>query len=246
MTSNFCVRLRLVYVRRYNSCLSGTLPSRTSNAIRWSPRGRHVVLATVGSSSKSELEFWDLDFNVEDTGRREGQASKEDWGGGIQLLGTADHYGVTDVEWDPSGRYLATSASAWTHTLENGFAIWDFRGQEIIKHIQDRFKQFIWRPRPPTLLSKDQQKHIRKNLREYSRTFDEDDAAEESNVSAELIALRKRLVDEWNAWRALCKREHAEERGQKYGKAKESEEEKEEIEVWVDEVIEQIEEVVVE
>lgn len=93
----------------------GTLPSRTSNAIRWSPRGRHVVLATVGSSSKSELEFWDLDFNLED--RREGQISKEEWGSGIQLLGTADHYGVTDVEWDPSGRYLATSASAWTHTV---------------------------------------------------------------------------------------------------------------------------------
>jgi uncharacterized protein with WD repeat len=95
----------------------GTLPSRTSNAIRWSPRGRHVVLATVGSSSKSELEFWDLDFNIDDTSRRDAQSSKEDWGSGIQLLGTADHYGVTDVEWDPSGRYLATSASAWTHTV---------------------------------------------------------------------------------------------------------------------------------
>lgn len=96
---------------------SGTLPSRTSNAIRWSPRGRHVVLATVGSSSKSELEFWDLDFNVDDAGRREGQVSKEEWGSGIQLLGTADHYALTDVEWDPSGRYLATSASSWTHTV---------------------------------------------------------------------------------------------------------------------------------
>ncbi|KAF8912765.1 translation initiation factor eIF-3b [Gymnopilus junonius] len=159
-----------------------TLPSRTSNAIRWSPRGRHVVLATVGSSTKSELEFWDLDFNSDD--RKEGQT---EWGSGIQLLGTADHYGVTDVEWDPSGRYLATSASAWTHT--------------------------------------EKQKTIRKNLREYSRAFDEEDAAEESNVSAELTALRKRLVDEWNA-------------GQ--------EEVKEEIEVWIDEVIEQIEEVIVE
>ncbi|CAK5280263.1 unnamed protein product [Mycena citricolor] len=95
-----------------------TLPNRTSNAIRWSPRGRHVVLATVGSSSKSELEFWDLDFNIDDTFRREGQqVSKEEWGSGIQLLGTGDHYALTDVEWDPSGRYLATSASSWTHTV---------------------------------------------------------------------------------------------------------------------------------
>jgi uncharacterized protein with WD repeat len=74
-----------------------------------------VVLATVGSSTKSELEFWDLDFGTEE--RREGQNVKEEWGSGIQQLGSADHYGVTDVEWDPSGRYLATSASAWRHTV---------------------------------------------------------------------------------------------------------------------------------
>lgn len=91
----------------------GTLAARTSNTVRWSPRGRHVVLATVGSSTKSELEFWDLDFSSEE--RREGQTAE--WGTGIQQLGSADHYGVTDVEWDPSGRYLATSASAWRHTV---------------------------------------------------------------------------------------------------------------------------------
>ncbi|KAF5336959.1 hypothetical protein D9611_003273 [Ephemerocybe angulata] len=212
------------------------LPNRTSNAIRWSPRGRHVVLATVGSSSKSELEFWDLDLHTDERSDK----STIEWGSGLASIGAADHYGVTDVEWDPSGRYLATSASAWTHTLENGFAIWDFRGQELVKLLQDRFKQFIWRPRPPTLLTKEKQKQIRRNLKEYSRAFDEEDAAEESNVSAELIALRKRLVDEWNAWRLLRKKEI----GEKDESKKEGEEEKEEIEVWIDEVIEQSEEVV--
>lgn len=101
-------------------CNTETLPNRSSNTIRWSPRGRHAVLATVGSSSKSELEFWDLDFNLEDMGGRKDvnqMASKDEWGSGIQLLGSADHYGVTDVEWDPSGRHLATSASAWRHTV---------------------------------------------------------------------------------------------------------------------------------
>lgn len=214
-----------------------TLTSRTSNTIRWSPRGRHVVLATVGSSTKSELEFWDLDFNTED-GKKEGAGDSS----GIQALGTADHYGVTDVEWDPSGRYLATSASAWRHTLENGYAIWDFRGQELQKHILDRFKQFLWRPRPRTLLTKDQQRQIRRNLREYSRVFDEEDAAEETNVSAELIAHRKRLVDEWNTWRAQCEEEIGDRRKGRRAERR-GEEIKEEIEVWVDEVIEQIEEV---
>ena len=122
--------------------------------------------------------------------------------------------------------------------LENGFAIWDFRGQELTKQIQDRFKQFIWRPRPLSLLSKERQKQIRKNLRDFSRTFDEDDAAEESNVSAELTASRKRLVDEWNAWRSLRRKEIGETTQSSSGK----EEAKEEIELWIDEVIEQIEE----
>lgn len=94
------------------------------------------------------------------------------------------------------------------------------------------------------MLTKEQQRQIRRNLKEYSRTFDEEDATEESNVSAELVALRKRLVDEWNAWRARCKRDIADEkrgRGQRLDRVR-GEEAKEEIEEWIDEVIEQVEE----
>lgn len=85
--------------------------------------------------------------------------------------------------------------------MESGYALWDFKGQELQKHNQDKFKQLLWRPRPPTLLSKEEQKRIKKNLRDYSRQFEEADELEESNVSAELIALRKRLIEEWNSWR---------------------------------------------
>lgn len=91
--------------------------------------------------------------------------------------------------------------------MENGFALWDFRGQEQQRQLVDRFKQFAWRPRPRTLLTKEQQKTIRKNLKEYSRQFEEEDAAQESNVSAELIQARKRAINEWNAWRARIKTE---------------------------------------
>lgn len=99
------------------------------------------------------------------------------------------------------------------------------------------------------MLTKEQQRQIKKNLKEFSRAFDEEDAAEESNVSAELIAHRKRLVDEWNAWRVRSKldvRDEKKKRGQKLDSEKVHREEKEEIEVWIDEVIEQIEEEVVE
>lgn len=219
-----------------------------------------MVLATVGSSSKSELDFWDLDFNSYGLDPTT-QATKEEWGTGVQLLGNADHYGVTDVEWDPSGRYLATSASVWTHAvisscvtvfihlildsqLENGYAIWDFRGQELEKHVLDRFKQIIWRPRPRTLLSKEQQRVVKKNLREYSKQFEEEDAQTELQGNAEQLASRKRLVDEWNAWRSRCKKELADE-GADESEEEEDDSEEEEVELMVEEIIEQIEEEVV-
>ena len=77
--------------------------------------------------------------------------------------------------------------------------------------------------------------------------FDEEDTVEQGKVSAELIAQRKRLVDEWNAWRARCKREMSSSRKvPKVGPAlDERDEEKEEVAEWIDEVIEQIEEEVV-
>ena len=89
------------------------------------------MLATVGSTSKSELDFWDLDFNSDELGRREVPKEGE-WGSGIQHLGTADHYAMTDVEWDPSGRYLATASSAWTHRVRFsfGFAFEGDRGSQ--------------------------------------------------------------------------------------------------------------------
>ncbi|KAH8996256.1 translation initiation factor eIF-3b [Lactarius akahatsu] len=194
-----------------------TLAGRTTNTIRWSPRGRHVVLATVGSTSKSELEFWD-DFNSDDVVKKD--SPKEELNSGIQQLGVAYHYGVTDVEWDPSVRYLATAASAWTHTIENGYAIWDLRGQEIEKRLLDRFKQFLWRPRAPSLLTKEQKRTIRRNLKERARVFDEADAAEETS--------RKRAVDEWNAWRVRVAEDIAEVRPGHEPPAR-----KEEIEVWI-------------
>lgn len=108
----------------------------------------------------------------------------------------------------------------------------------------DRFKQFVWRPRPRSLLTKEQQKIVRKNLKEYSRQFDEEDTALESNVSAELIQARKRAISEWNAWRAKVAAE-LKESGVKRRTAKSSNGEAQlEVVELTDEVIEQTEVVV--
>ncbi len=118
--------------------------------------------------------------------------------------------------WSYSGNYYAPpnqteSNSTLPQTLvfksnlgiqmENGYHLYDFKGTLLREEPIERFKQFLWRPRPPTLLSKEEQKKIRKNLREYSRIFDDADQAKKSSANRAVVELRKRLLDEWRAWR---------------------------------------------
>lgn len=85
----------------------------------------------MGNSNQFALEFYDMDFSMEDRREAQGPAGKEatgapkeqEWGSGMQLLSpqNAEHYGITDLELDPSGRYVATSASVWRHSVSRLF-----------------------------------------------------------------------------------------------------------------------------
>ncbi|KAI9697578.1 MAG: Translation initiation factor 3 subunit b [Candelina mexicana] len=173
-----------------------TLEKKNSNAIYWSPKGRFVVVASVHSQQSFDMDFWDLDFEGEKS------ESDKDLTANLQLMATAEHYGVTDIDWDPTGRYVATSASVWKHPSENGYHLYDFKGTQLREEPMEKFKQWLWRPRPATLLSKDEQKHIRKNLREFSKVFDEEDQYELDTANIAIVEHRRRLLDEWLAWRA--------------------------------------------
>jgi translation initiation factor 3 subunit B len=86
---------------------------KLANTLVWSPKGRHILFATIGSSTKYDIEFYDLDFTIDDNpNRREVEP-----GANVQLLGTGEHYGITDIAWDPSGRYVVSSASSWRQTV---------------------------------------------------------------------------------------------------------------------------------
>jgi translation initiation factor 3 subunit B len=176
------------------------LEGKVANTLMWSPRGRHIVLATMGSSAKFDIEFMDLDFTLADADKKE----VAEPGANVQQLHVGEHYGVTDMAWDPSGRYLASWASAWRSTPEPGFTIWDFKGTQLVHQSQDKFKQLLWRPRGPTLLSKKQQQQVRKELKDYSRVFDEQDIAEQNKGSAEKLAQRQREISEWDHWRKIA------------------------------------------
>merc|ERR1711978_378502 len=91
-------------------------------------------------------------------------------------MGGGEHFMCTDVEWDPTGRYVLTGVSWWGHKVDNAYWLWNFQGKILKRSSVEKFCQLVWRPRPPTLLSKEQIKEIKKNLKKYSVKFNQKDA----------------------------------------------------------------------
>ncbi|CAL5865941.1 uncharacterized protein PFLUO_LOCUS148 [Penicillium psychrofluorescens] len=177
-----------------NFKLVRTVDKKNSNGIYWSPKGRFVVVATVHSQSSFDMDFWDMDFEGERV------EAEKDLAANVQLMRTAEHYGVTDIDWDSTGRYVVSSASVWTHSMENGWNLHTFSGTTLSENPTEKFKQFSWRPRPATLLSKEEQKQVRKNLREYSKEFEEEDKYAVDIANTAVVETRKRVLNEWAAW----------------------------------------------
>ncbi|KAI8914800.1 hypothetical protein PhCBS80983_g00802 [Powellomyces hirtus] len=203
--------------------------AKGTNQIIWSPKGRFCLLAGV-RAFQGEIQFWD----VED----------------LVMMGSGEHYMCTDVEWDPTGRYVTSSVSWWRVQSDTGFTMWTFTGQQLAKQSVPLFKQLLWRPRPPTLLSEEAQKKVKKNLKEYSKQFEEEDAAQTKAVTREVLERRIKL---WNEWSEYRERVHSDYLGQAdvrndiWGFDPDSTQDSlpaESLEEWVEEVIEETEEVV--
>ncbi|KAJ2783703.1 Translation initiation factor 3 subunit b [Coemansia javaensis] len=172
-----------------------TLENKNTTSLKWSPHGRHIVLATLRTTTNGTIEFFDTEFD------QAAAAKSGNAGDAITLLAAAEHYCVTDLEWDPSGRFVATWASSWRHGSENGYILWDFRGQQLHSATIGDFKQLAWRPRPPSLLTEAQRRQVRKELKNYSKEFDDMDERKLHAADAELMSQRRRLVSEWESWR---------------------------------------------
>jgi translation initiation factor 3 subunit B len=130
--------------------------------------------------------------------------------------------------------------------MENGWHLHTFSGTTLAEHSVEKFKQLLWRPRPPSLLSKEEQKQIRKNLREYSREFDEEDKYAVDIANTAIVEARKRLLNEWTAW-LKREKEDVEEEREELGLPEEVEESTEGdtiVEELVEEIIEETEEII--
>ena len=80
--------------------------------------------------------------------------------------------------------------------------VWAFNGRPLYNAAKECFYQFLWRPRPPTLLTPEQEKAIERNLKKYARSYEEEDAALLHEADAEIVAERKAAMEAWRSWRA--------------------------------------------
>lgn len=163
------------------------MENKTYNHLFWSPSGQFIVLAGLKGSNNA-LEFIDTsDFTT---------------------TSTQEHMMATDVEWDPTGRYVVTGSSCWESRGDNNFWFWTFQGRLIRKVNVDAFCQFLWRPRPPTLLTEAKINEIKKNLKKYSPQFELKDKAAMSRISEEILAKRKQLMESFKAYRERREKEY--------------------------------------
>lgn len=66
---------------------------------------------------------------------------------------------------------------------ESGYTIFTFQGRELVHRNIETLLRFKWRPRPPAPLSDQKSKEVRKNLKQISQKFEEEDRREQQKVS---------------------------------------------------------------
>ncbi|QDZ23629.1 subunit B of translation initiation factor 3 [Chloropicon primus] len=153
----------------------GTLHGRPVTSLHWSPQGKFLIIAGL-KGLNGQLEF----FNVND----------------MDTMAINEHFMCTNVDWDPTGRYVATSVTS-VHQMENGYIVWSFLGQQLYKVNRDRFFQFLWRPRQKVELGEEKEAELMKNLKKFSKKFEEEDESLKSRADKEKIAEREKMESDW-------------------------------------------------
>ncbi|XP_063900751.1 eukaryotic translation initiation factor 3 subunit B-like [Zophobas morio] len=159
---------------------------RPFRTVVWSPKGSRFVLANLYGANRS-LEFWDADSATR--------------------LNQGEHYLASRVEWDPTGRYVATYVSAWSEPTEHGYYLWTSQGRLLHRVPVPKLCQFAWRPRPKDDLSPEELKLVEKKAREWASRFDKEDREIEGKVTENERKWRRAQLAQWRT--ALAKVEAA-------------------------------------
>lgn len=170
-----------------------TFDKKSSTSIYWSPKGRFAVTTNFGvpGSTLATLEVWDFENDTND------RKDKDETANILTHVNSGDYYGIVDMEWDPSGRYIAL----WSTKGQAGYKILNFHGEMLYERGVDYFRGLTWRPRPAQVLTPKERRAVIKNLKEYSLRFDEEDAMDADTATRVLITKRRNALAHWREWR---------------------------------------------
>eukprot|EP00887_Chlorella_sp_A99_P002372 scaffold10.g2372.t1 len=180
------------------------LPNRSEKVLQlaWEPRG-HKIAVLHGEGSRPTASVYSM---------RDTKATAR----GAALLHSMPNKTATSLHWSPAGRFLLLAGltggmngalewwdcedpsapsgvglvSANEHFMANDVA-WDPTGRYLATILS-------WRPRPPSLLTEEAQREIARGLKKYSKRYEEEDEA----ADTELMAERERVMDAWRKWHA--------------------------------------------
>lgn len=158
---------------------------RPTSNIYWSPAGESLLLASLGQLG-GELEFFDAKVK--------------------KSMAKQSHHSCTEIAWDPSGRYVSTavcqplrSSGSFKFAMNNGYRIWSFIGELVYELPMNDLYQFLWRPRPKSLLTEEQIKSAKAIMKsKYFKHFDEED---EEIRGSQLVGAEKRIADAKSGWK---------------------------------------------
>lgn len=167
------------------SVCSLDLPSNSFTDVFWAPGGQYFVVAAM---QQGDLLFGGLMPDNK-----------------LEVLHRDEHFMLTNVEWDPSSRYVITAVtqpmrdegSGFKYQMEAGYSIWTFQGRQLHKQQKEKLYVVGWRPHPPSLLEEKQQAEIRKNIKKFSKKYDALDEQEKETARSAYKADRDKRTEEF-------------------------------------------------
>ena len=154
-----------------------TLNNRSANSIYWAPNDGNVVLVG-GQKHERDLEFYNVEFKA--------------------TMNTGSHLNANDFSWDPVGRFFVSTVT--NCKTENGFHIWSFDGRLLQKIYVDTLSQFKWRPRPPSVLSKEDEIHLQQNLLAKVDRYRQHDVLVQEATQKEYLMKKRKTRAEFYKW----------------------------------------------
>jgi translation initiation factor 3 subunit B len=154
-----------------------------ANVLYWSPTGRHLVIAGMGTIQGAFMFVDTMDMEARE-------------------MASGSHVNASELMWDPTGRYVATVVSAYQGLQhDTGYMIWSFQGKALQRVQHSKFYMLAWRPRPPSLLTKKARLAIEKGgYKVYEPRFTAEDKMEHTRASGEVLEKREKMMTVWNRY----------------------------------------------